>query len=276
MGDKQNNKSNSKWYWNWVSKNIYLAVIVLFVVIYLIFLLLDFITRHNEEFEVPSFAGLTFKEAQKVAKDNNLRLEITDSVYMPRLPLGVIYKQNPTSKSKVKQNRRVLLTINSTTPKMVSMPNVVGLSLRQAQSELASNQLKVRKLIYKEDIATNNVLGQQYKGRDIKSNEKVPVETEIDLVLGLNVENNKTYVPNVLGKPYLVIKDFLIDNSLNIGKVIYDSSVKNYTDSLNAVAYKQEPVASVDYAILLGSQVNVYLTLDSKKLPKVKNVKEEE
>ena len=48
------------------------------------------------------------------------------------------------------------------------MPSLTGFSLRQARTELASNGLNIGKLIYVNDMATDNVLAQQYMGEDIE------------------------------------------------------------------------------------------------------------
>ena len=145
---KSKGKVQEKWYWNWLSKHLYMAVAAVAIVVFALFSMLDVITRHNKELEVPSFAGLSVEDAQVLAQQNHLRLEVTDSVHIIKMTPGVVYKQNPQVGSKVKKNRRILLTINANTPKMVKMPSLVGHSLRQAQSELAAQQLRVGKLIY--------------------------------------------------------------------------------------------------------------------------------
>lgn len=266
-----------KWYWNWFSKQVYMAVIAVLVVIYALFSMLDFITRHNKELKVPSFAGMDIAQAQRVADENHLRLEITDSVYIVRMEPGTIYKQNPKEGSHVKKNRRILLTINANCPKMVKMPSLVGYSLRQAQSELASSQLKIGKLIYVPDIATNNVLEQLYGGNPIEPGVELQSESIIDLKLGLNEADSVVYIPSVIGKPYPIIKDYLLDNSLNLGKVYFDSTVSTLQDSLSAFAYRQEMVLPEDDSVArYGTAVSVYFTLDKTLLPVEENESEEE
>ena len=112
-------KKTEKWYWNWLSKHIYMAVAAAGIVVSALFSMLDVITRHNDELIVPSFVGMDVESAHKLAAENHLRLEITDSVYIVRMAPGAIYKQNPLEGSHVKKNRRILLTINANTPKMV-------------------------------------------------------------------------------------------------------------------------------------------------------------
>ncbi len=263
-------KKIEKWYWNWLSKHVYMAVASVAVLVFLLFSMLDLITRHNKEMEVPSFAGMSLVQAQKIADELHLRLEVTDSVYIVRMSPGAIYKQNPLEGSRVKKNRRILLTINANSPKMINMPSLVGFSLRQAQSELSSSQLKVGKLIYVPDIATNNVLEQLYEGNPVEPGTLLQSESVIDLKLGLNEADSVALVPSVIGKPYPIIKDFLIDNSLNMGKAYFDSTVSTMQDSLAAFAYKQEVVLpNGDSIPRYGTAVSVYFTLDKSLIPVV-------
>lgn len=261
-------KRQEKWYWNWLSKHVYMAAGAVCVVVFALFSMLDIITRHNQEMEVPSFAGMNLEQAQKVADELHLRLEVTDSVHIVRMAPGAIYKQNPLEGSHVKKNRRILLTINAKSPKMVKMPSLVGYSLRQAQSELSSSQLKVGRLIYEPDIATNNVLEQLYNGSPVEPGTELQSESIIDLKLGLNEADSFALVPSLIGKPYPIIKDYLIDNSLNMGKVHFDSTVSTMQDSLAAFAYKQELILPKGDSIpRYGTAVSVYFTLDKSLIP---------
>lgn len=259
-GSKKITKAASQLKGNILIRHIILAGSSLLVVIFLLFTMLKFITRHNQEFEVPSFINMTVEEAEAVAREYELRLEVTDSVYINRMAPGAIFRQNPEAASKVKKNRRILLTINANQPKLVKMPELVGYSLRQAQSELVSNQLSLGKLIYVKDIATNNVLGQLYKGRAIAEGEKIPSESVIDLKLGINETNSTTYIPEIRGIPYRLVREKLADNSLNLSKAVFDESVTNYADSLNAWVYRQVPAPSDSVTVRLGTGVTVYLS----------------
>lgn len=187
---KKGGKSNKKkpWYFNWFTKNVYLAAIAILLLVFAVSLCLKVITRHNIELEVPSFENMTVAAAEQVAKSHNLRVEVIDSIHNPHLKAGSVFKQNPKAGSKVKKNRRILLTINGLSPKMVPMPYLEGYSLRQAQTELEAAQLVLGKLVYVEDIANNNVIKQFYKGRRIKPGTLIPAESEISLEVGRNSE----------------------------------------------------------------------------------------
>ena len=91
-----------------------------------------------------------------------MRIEITDSVFNHNLTRGTIIEQNPFAGFKVKKNRRIFLIINANTPEKVKMPNIVGVSHRQAEAVLKNAGLEIGRLIHVPDIAVNNILKQKY------------------------------------------------------------------------------------------------------------------
>ncbi len=250
-----------------LAKNILLIAAIIVAGYALIVGGLRFITRHDQELSVPDFSGLTVDEAEVVAEELELRLEVTDSVYIRGMERGVISRQNPIAGSMVKKDRRILLVINCISPKMSEVPNVVGLSLRQAKTELIAGGLNVGELIYVEDMATNNVLAQKIDGKDVIPGSKVLSSSTVDLILGLNPNKNTTYVPNLIGYKYLLAKDFLQDNSLNLHSPQFDGTVETYSDSLEAVVYRQFPESSDSVAYIMGTPVTIYLSKDLTRIP---------
>lgn len=255
-----------KYLWNWITRNILLAVVIVLAVVFGANMLLKAVTNHNEEITVPDLTGMSYDEAEKYLSARDMRAEVTDSVYIKRMERGTVYTQNPKAGSHVKKGRRILLTINAVMPKKVTMPNLVGYSLRQAKAELLSRGLNPGTLIYVDDIATNNVLKQLYKNREIKPGTPVESESRIDLVLGLNNMDNMTYVPYVTGMKYLSAVSAIQDNSLNVQDLVFDYTVRDYSDSLDAVVYRQYP-ASTEEPLIMGSPVTLYLTTDVNKVP---------
>jgi len=257
-------KQNSKY--GWIVSNLIWAAIVLVVIVIVAQISLGAITRHNKELEVPDFRNMSMEKATALAKSNSMRLDVTDSVFVKRMERGYVYGQNPVPGSMVKKGRRILITINATVPKTVEMPSLVGFSLRQAKTELLSRGLTVGHLEYVDDIATNNVLEQKYKGKNVRPGAKVVAETPIDLVLGLNYEESLTYVPHLIGLTYEVAKDMILDNSLNIGKVTFDETVHDYTDTLQALIYSQSPAYTSESPFPMGTAVSIYLTKSKAKV----------
>ena len=145
------------------------------------------------------------------------------------------------------------------------MPLLVGYSMRQAKAELSSRGLNLGRLIYVNDIATNNVLKQFNNSREIAAGSKIESGSVIDLMVGLNSEDNRTYAPDLKGLKYMRAVDAIHDNSLNVGKLNFDKQIKTYSDSLNAVVYKQSPSISGG-PLTMGAAVSVWLTTDEGKI----------
>lgn len=252
---------------NWIVKNLFWAVVYVVVLLTAITVGLSLLTNHNKEIEVPDFTTMSVAEASELAAASGVRVEVVDSVFVRRMEKGAVFSQNPAAGSRVKKNRLIRLTTNAIQAKQVSMPNLVGYSMRQAKAELSSRGLNLGNLIYVSDIATNNVLKQQYKGRDIASGKSIDSGSDIDLVVGLSEADNQTLVPDVTGMKYARAVEAIHDNSLNISKATFDDSVKDYTDSLNAVVFRQAPAAS-SAPMRMGGSVSIFLTLDEDKMPR--------
>lgn len=250
-----------------LTKNILLIIGILVAGYVIINLSLKAVTRHNQELTVPDMTGMTLSEAAAVAEAAELRLEVTDSVYIRGMERGAISRQNPEPGSKVKKNRRILLVINSVIPRQSTMPSLTGFSLRQARTELISNGLNLGELIYEPDMATNNVLAQKHMGQDIEPGTRLNSGSRIDLVLGLNPSDSMTFVPNVTGYRYQMAVELLHDNSLNIHGSEFDSTVSTYSDSLEAFVYGQVPPASDSLGVRRGTPVTLYLSKDVSRIP---------
>ena len=259
---------------NRIAANVFAGIVLVFILIFGARVMLDKITRHNLEISVPDFTDMSLEDAEKVAAENKMKLEVIDSVYVRRMGKGLVYRQNPKAGSKVKEGRRILLTINAVNAKKVMMPNLVGYSMRQAKAEILSKGLQIGRLEYVTDIATNNVLKQMYNGSEIAPGTMIESEARIDLVLGLNNDDCVTFAPAVTGMKYRDAIEAIHDNSLNIRDIIFDETVKDYSDSLNAVVYRQDP----DYGetpLLMGMDISLYLTTDISKVPVPEETEEE-
>lgn len=252
---------------NWIVRNLLIALAVLVAQIVGAMIFLNVATQHNKELIVPDLANMTVEEAHAVATASGMRIDVTDSAFVKRMKRGAVYRQNPAPGSKVKEGRRIALTINAVNPKQITMPDLIGYSTRQAKAELLSRGLVLGKLIYVQDMATNNVLRQLHNNLEIEPGAMVDSEAVIDLVVGLNSRDNVTFVPYLAGLRSLSAVEAVHDHSLNIGKMRYDDTVKDYEDSLNAVVYRQVPAASDSISVNMGSAVDLYMTLDHSRVP---------
>jgi len=245
-------------------KNLLFAVLLVGFLLYATFFSLSLITHHGEGLSVPDFTGMSIKQVAKVAENKELKFKIIDSVFNAPGKKGTVIAQIPPADFKVKEGRTILLTIKTFNPKRIPMPDFTGVSLIQAKADIETYGLKIGKLKYIPDLATNNVLEQMYKGKPISPGTLIEANSAIDLVLGLGKSDKITFVPNLLGSS----KDDAIRkveaHSLNIGVLIFDKDIETAQDSLNAIVWRQSPEKEVQ--ITIGSPINIWLTLDLNKL----------
>lgn len=243
-------------------KNLVIALTLVFLILFVIYKVLNYYTLHGQEIKVPDLKGKSLNQVSGVFESLKLRYQVLDSaVYDPRMAPGAIVQQDPEPNEKVKENRTIYLTINASTPPKVKMPDLVDLSYRQAEAILMSNGLKVGELIYKPDLAKNAVLGQKYKGKDVKPGTLVKKGASIDLVLGDGLDDTETDVPNLINLTYSEAVAEIKSASLNLGAVIYDDK----KDTAGAKVYKQRP-SSAQGKISFGESVDIFLTRNFKKI----------
>lgn len=246
------------------AKQLLYALIFAIVFIWLIFFALKIYTHHGEAILVPDFTGLNKKESVNLAEDRDIQVEVADSLYVDGRPRGTVIDQNPPPDFKVKENRTIFLTINAYTKAKVAVPNVVGVSFRQASVSLTSVGLKVGKLIYRPDPMKNYVIEQQINGKELKKGTMVVKGSAIDLILGKGYGNQYAKVPNLVGLTSKQAYKEVNDKYFNVGGVVYDKSIITYRDSIDAKVYTQKPNKGRN--IKIGSYVDIWLTVDEDKL----------
>jgi beta-lactam-binding protein with PASTA domain len=156
--------------------------------------------------------------------------------------------------------------VNALNPEKIKMPNVVGVSLRQAIAILESNGLSVGKLRYVPDIATNNVLKQRLNGKEINAGLEIIKGSHIDLVLGKSDSNIPAQLPELIGLTMREAEKHIAQAYFNKGATIFDKTVKKSIDSTNAIVYKQKPDIGKRQTAPMGSLIDIWLTIDKEKV----------
>lgn len=148
---------------------------------------LNAITKHGQEYELQDFTGMNARQLHDIEQDSNIidfEFVIIDSVFVPNKKGGTVLTQDPVAGSKVKKGRKVYLSIVAMSMPKIEMPNLIDLSLRQAENMLKTNDLKLGQIIYKASKYPNAVLEQRYKGRIIEQGKQIPYQSEITLIVG--------------------------------------------------------------------------------------------
>ena len=163
-----------------------LASLIMMLVISLVIVFIaikgtNLITHHGIEVPAPDLVGQTMED---MALFDDFEIIYSDSIFSPNVAEGTILSQDPSAGTNVKKGRKIYVTIATSVPPQVEMPNLLDLSLRQAGNLLKTNDLKLGQVIYKASKYNNVVLEQRYKGRIIAAGAKIPYQSEITLIVG--------------------------------------------------------------------------------------------
>ena len=109
---------------------------------------------------------------------------VIDSNYVKGVPAGMVLEQTPAAGARVKEGRTVYLTITTTSVPLIQLPDIIdNSSIRQAEAKLKSIGFKLTEpeLVPGEQ---DWVYGIKYRGRELKSGDKVPNEALLTLCVG--------------------------------------------------------------------------------------------
>lgn len=149
-----------------------------------IFVFIHFYTHHGEEIEVPNVCGQSIDVATRKLEALGLRVEVSDTGYVAAKAADEVLEQSIAPNTKVKQMRLVRLTINSATPRQITLPDIAdNCSAREAEFKLRNLGFKLTPPEY---ITGDKdwVYGIKVRGRQVNAGDRVSVMQPLTLVLG--------------------------------------------------------------------------------------------
>ena len=224
-------------------------------------------TRLGSAIEVPNLLGMDVDDARGVLEREDLQIVVRDSIFDVDLPGGTIVDQLPRTSSvrevTVKPGRKIYVTINAYSRRMVDVPFVAKQTLRQALNQIERSGLTISKLVYEPDMtSTDYVLRQYVDRREIQptTSRKCPVGTGVTLTVSYRRDEQMVYTPRLVGLSLQQAKGVLWDNGLNVGRVVYDDSVEDLIAQRKARVYRQSQ--SLGTMLNRGDEVTLYLSCD--------------
>lgn len=197
------------------------------IILFVFYVYLPISTNHGESMTVPNLEGILLDDLGEFLEERDLRYEVEpDSGYSPKFPPLAVLKQFPLSGAKVKEGRKIYITLNATSPPVVKMIDLKGRSLKNAQLELRSLGLQLGDITYKPDFALNGILAQFYEGKPVSVGQEVPKGSKIDFEVGDGL-GNQTFQMMDLTEMALDEAIFVMrGNGLKLGDVFYEETGK--------------------------------------------------
>jgi beta-lactam-binding protein with PASTA domain len=172
--------------------NLLLALFVVIVLVYILLFWLDSYTNHGEAVNVPNVKGLQIEEAAPFFQTNELFYTVIDSQFIKNVVPGTILETVPPIGTSVKKGRTIYLTINSFSAKLLTVPDVIGMSQRQAFSMLKSVGFES---VHTELVAgafRDLVVGLEMQGNPLNFGDKIKADSHLLLLISSGTE---TFVP---------------------------------------------------------------------------------
>ena len=166
-------------------KQLGLALVAIIVICFLMLIWLKSYTHHGDFETVPQLKGKSLGVVEIELDNNNLKMVVQDSAnYNPNYPAFSVIEQQPEAGAKVKENRKIYLTLNPSGYRKIGIPNIIRRTYRQAKPTLEALGFEIGSISYQDDIGKEEVLGIKYKGQTILPGTLLQKTSKIDLVLG--------------------------------------------------------------------------------------------
>jgi len=166
-------------------KQLLLAFGIIVVLAFLILQWLSYATDHGNEITVPDLRKLTEQQVEEKLDELDLGYVLLDTVdYNKDFPKYTVVQQDPLPGAKVKDGRKIYIKVNSADFGMVTIPDMIEKTLRQAEPSLIALGLEIGKKTYKPYLGKDMVLEMYANGKKLKAGDKVKKASKIDLVLG--------------------------------------------------------------------------------------------
>lgn len=187
---KKVNKARRKKNIKVITINLLAMLMVLVAVPFIVLSWLDSYTLHGKTIEVPDVSGKQLSEAVSILRSEKLDFEIVDHKYVKGAKENEVLEQRPAPAARVKEGRKIELTMSSAHEPMQIIPPVVdNSSLREAQARLRASGFKLGEnvLVPGEKDWVYSLL----RGKDtLRNGMQIPVGSTVVLVIGSGDEKD--------------------------------------------------------------------------------------
>lgn len=163
---------------------------------------------------MPDLTDLSLKEAEIILKRKGLELQVLTEVHDPTKPPGTILSQIPHPNTRVREGRIVRITV-SKGGKMVLMPKLKGISIRQAELLLVHEGLELGEVSW---TPSDSFPKDVVIASTPSSETSVPHGMSVNLRVSLGIKPDTVVVPDLLGMDLDESKKLLREIGLELGK----------------------------------------------------------
>ena len=207
----------------------------------------------NSEISIPNIVGMDLLQAEKLLDEMELIITTSKEENHPMIEKGLIISQEPEAQMIVKKGSAISVVL-SEGPIMVKVPNILNMSMINAQEKLAEDGLNLGEVtrVYHEQILSGRVVHQEpAEGKElmqgsainiIESKGPEPIWVSMPLLIGMNIDQARIVLQN---------------NKFTVGIVQTETN----SEYQAGIVLRQDPGTNSE--ILQGSAVNLVISAGS-------------
>jgi len=230
-----------------------LAATLALLVVLLDAAVMPFYTRQGSSVKVPAVQRQQFDDAQTSLTRAGLKVEKVMRRYDAGRQRGEVIEQEPRAGTVVKPGRLVFLTVNEGVQPLIRVPQLVGVSLREARTRIEALSLRISE--ERPDTIPSpykNTITQQAPA----SGAQVPAATGVTLWYSTGPSSTMATVPNVTGQTVAQARAALM--ALQLRALVVDASGP---DAEQRIVMRQSREAGTQ--VRGGFEVRLFVTADT-------------
>ncbi len=172
--------------------HLFILLVAITLLLILTFYGLNLHTRHGNFIEVPDLSTKSIEEVTELLDEKKLTFEVIDSArFNPAYSPFAVIEHTPRAGEQVKKYRKIYITLNPANYNEVSIPDVIQITRRSAESTLRAVGLEIGEITYMDNIGKDMVLQLRHNEVPVAPGDKLPKTSRIDLVLGNGVRSQQ-------------------------------------------------------------------------------------
>lgn len=200
---------------------VYTVGLGVILVLLFFYVLLPGMTNHGETITVPNIKNQHIDDLDDILLTRSLRFEVNeDSSYTEEQEPLTVIDQFPLPNAKVKENRKIYITLNARRPPLVSLPDFQDKSLKHLRNRFEALGLKEKIVEYRPVIGFMTILEASYNGKQLEAGDLVPQGATIELVIANGLGSENFAIPDMLNKPLDEAKILILAYGLQMGQMI--------------------------------------------------------
>ncbi len=236
----------------------HIGIIIALVLVFFLgffFIYLPYTTNHGQSITVPDLKSKNVSQLDDFLGDKDLNYEVSDCTFVANVAPLTVLSQYPAPGSKVKEGRKIYVTVVANTAPLIKMPKLTDMTHQSAQMYLRSVGLAEGTITYEPDMAQNAVLRQSFNGHEILPGQPIAKGSKIDLVLGEGLGTAQFDAPSVIDLALDEAKFAIVGAGLKVGQIMEKDAEEGQA---SGVVVKQNPESG--NKVRIGDVIDLWVT----------------